>query len=345
MATPAGRADVNHQWRLISRPQGRVKESDFEWAEARVPELGEGQILVRVVYLSLDPAQRMWMEPVDSYMPMLPLGSVMRGGAIGVVEASRNPAYAAGDIVQGMAGWQEYYAGDAAGWSKLARIPGVPLTAYLAAMGHIGFTAYFGLTEIGQPKAGETLVVSAAAGAVGSIAGQIGRILGCRVVGIAGSDEKCNWITRDLGFDAAINYKKTNVREALARACPNGIDVDFENVGGEILDAVLERINVGARVAVCGLISRYNATGPVPGPLNFPNILLKRVRVQGFIIRDYFPRFPEAAAQIVPWLMEGKLKFHVDISEGLRSAPTALNKLFDGANNGKLLVKVSDEPA
>ncbi len=285
------------------------------------------------------------MEPVDSYMPMLPLGSVMRGGTIGVVEASRNTAFAAGDIVQGMGGWQEFYAGEATGWNKLARIPGVPLTAFLAAMGHIGFTAYFGIMDIGQPKAGETLVVSAAAGAVGSIAGQIGKILGCRVVGIAGSEDKCNWITHDLGFDAAINYKKANLREALGHECPNGIDVDFENVGGDILDAVLERINVGARVAVCGLISRYNAAGPVPGPFHFANILLKRARVQGFIIRDYFPRFPEAAAKMVPWLKEGKLKYRVDISEGLRSAPTALNKLFDGANNGKLLVKVSEEPA
>lgn len=344
MATPAGRADVNHQWRLVARPQGRVKESDFEWAETHVPEIGEGQILVRIFYLSLDPAQRMWMEPVDSYMPMLPLGSVMRGGTLGVVAASRNTKFAAGDIVQGMGGWQEYYAGDAAGWTKLTRIPGVPLTAFLAAMGHIGFTAYFGVMDIAQPKPGETLVVSAAAGAVGSIAGQIGKIAGCRVVGIAGSDEKCNWITRDLGFDAAINYKKENLRDALKRDCPNGIDVYFENVGGDILDAVLEYINVGARVAVCGLISRYNATAPVPGPSNFANILLKRVRIQGFIVRDYVPRFSEAAAKIVPWLAEGKLKYRVDVAEGLRSAPTALNKLFDGTNNGKLLVKVSEEP-
>jgi NADPH-dependent curcumin reductase CurA len=344
MATPAGRAERNHHWRLASRPQGRATEANFEWADLPVPELAEGQILVRVIYLSLDPANRMWMEPVDSYMPMIQLGAVMRGITLGVVEASRNPGYAPGDIVQGLGGWQEFYTGDAARWTKLPRIPGVPLTAFLATMGHIGFTAYFGLMDVGKPKPGETLVVTAAAGAVGSITGQIGKIAGCRVVGIAGSDEKCIWITRELGFDAAINYKKENVGEALKRACPNGIDVDFENVGGDILSAVLERINVGARLAICGLISRYNVQGPVPGPANFGNVLLKRARIQGFIVLDYAPRFPEAAAQITQWLKEGKLKYRVDLVEGLCSAPTALNKLFDGANIGKLLVKVSEEP-
>jgi len=208
MATPAASIERNHQWLLASRPQGRATEANFTWAEALVPELAEGQILVRVIYLSLDPANRIWMEPVDTYMPKIPLGAVMRGITIGVVEASRNPGYAPGDIVQGFGGWQEYYSGDAAGWNKLPRIPGVPVAAFLATMGHIGFTAYFGLKDVAQIKPGETLVVTAAAGAVGSIAGQIGKVTGCRVVGIAGSDEKCNWITRDLGFDAAINYKK-----------------------------------------------------------------------------------------------------------------------------------------
>jgi NADPH-dependent curcumin reductase len=188
-------------------------------------------------------------------------------------------------------------------------------------------------------------VVSAAAGAVGSIAGQLGKFAGCRVVGIAGSDEKCDWITRNLGFDAAINYKKENLAEALKRACPDGIDIDFENVGGEILNTVLGQINVGARVVICGLISQYNATAPVPGPSNFASILKKRARVQGIVVSDYAPRFPEAAAQIIPWLKEKRLKYRVDLVDGLRSAPGALNKLFDGTNNGKLLVRVSQEPA
>jgi NADPH-dependent curcumin reductase CurA len=344
VASYAGGPKLNHQWRLVSRPHGRVQESDFEWTEASVPDIAEGQILVRILYLSLDPTNRIWMEPIDSYLPMLPLGAIMRGITLGVIEVSRNSGYASGDTVLGLGGWQEYYVGDVSGWTKLPRIPGLPLTAFLGAVGHIGFTAYFGLLDIGQPRPGETLVISAAAGAVGSVAGQIGKIAGCRVVGIAGSDDKCQWITGDLGFDVAINYKKENVQDALKRACPDGIDIDFENVGGDILDAVLERINIGARVVVSGLISRYNAAGPVAGPSNFGQILVKRARVQGFIVRDFSSRYPEAATQIVQWLQEGKLKYRIDMADGLCNAPTALNKLFDGANTGKLLVRVSEEP-
>jgi NADPH-dependent curcumin reductase CurA len=335
---------MNHQWRIAARPEGRAKESDFAWAEETVPAPADGQIRVRILYLSLDPTNRFWMEPVDGYLPALPLGAVMRGITLGVVEESRNAAFAPGDIVQGLGGWQEFYTGDATGWTKLPRIPGVPLTAFFGAMGHIGFTAYFGLMDIGQPKPGETLVVSAAAGAVGSLAGQMGKIAGCRVVGIAGSDAKCEWITRELGFDDAINYRTEKVAKGLARTCPKGIDIDFENVGGETLDAVLARINLNARIVLCGLISQYNATAPVPGPYNFTNILVRRGRVQGFIVTDYAARFNEAAGKIVPWLMSGKLKYRLDMVVGLGNAPAALNKLFDGTNEGKLLVKVSDEP-
>jgi len=334
---------MNHQWRIAARPEGRVKESDFVWAEEPIPTLNDGQIRVRTVYLSLDPTNRIWMEPADSYLPALPLGAVMRGLTLGVVEESRNPAYQPGDAVQGFGGWQEVYSGDADGWTKLPQIPGVPLAAFFGSMGHIGFTAYFGVMDIGQPKPGETMVVSAAAGAVGSIAGQIGKIAGCRVVGITGSDEKCDWIKRELGFDEAINYRNEKVGEALARTCPNGIDIDFENVGGEIMDAVLGRLNLGARIALCGLISQYNATAPVPGPYNFSNLLMRRARLQGFLVLDYAARFGEAAARIVPWLLSGQLKYRIDMVEGLRSAPTALNRLFDGANQGKLLVRVSSE--
>jgi hypothetical protein len=336
---------LNHQWRIVARPQGLAKESDFEWREENTSGVKDGEILVRIVYLSLDPTNRGWMNPFDTYLPMLSLGAVMRGITLGVVEDSKDPGFGRGDIVQGLGGWQEYYCGNAGGWTKLPRIPGLPITAYLGAMGHIGFTAYFGLMDIGRPKAGETLVVTGAAGAVGSIAGQMGKIAGCRVVGIAGTDEKCQWITRELGFDAAINYKKEKVFDALKSACPNGIDIDFENVGGPIMDAILGHINLNARIALCGLISQYNAEAPPQGPSNFGNILIKRARLEGFIVLDYPSRFPEAAVQIVQWLKEGKLKYRIDMVEGLRTAPRALNRLFEGTNRGKLLVKVSEEPA
>jgi NADPH-dependent curcumin reductase CurA len=333
---------MNHQWRLSARPKGMVQESDFEWHEEPLRELAEGEVLVRTLYLSLDPTNRVWMNDADSYMPKLPLGAVMRGGAIGVVERSRNAAFAEGDIVQGLIGWQEYLIDTGAGLSKLPRIPGIPLDAYFGAMGHIGFTAYFGLLDIGKPREGDTLVVSAAAGAVGSIAGQIGKLKGCRVVGIAGSDDKCHWITTDLGFDAAINYKTEDVGKALRSHCPGGIDIDFENVGGTIMEAVLDNLKLNARIVLCGMISQYNE-GSAAGPRNFGNILMKRALVKGFIVFDYAARYGEAATDIIRWLSEGKLKYRIDQVEGLRSAPSALQRLFKGSNTGKLLVKVSAE--
>jgi NADPH-dependent curcumin reductase CurA len=264
----------------------------------------------------------------------------MLGLTVGVVEESHHPNFQPGDNVQGFLGWQEYAVADGATLNKLPNNPAIPLTAYLGLFGHIGLTAYFGLLDITHPKEGETLVVSAAAGAVGSIVGQIGKIKGCRVVGIAGSDEKCQWIVNDLGFDAAINYKKENVREALKKACPKGIDIDFENVGGEILDAVLSLMNLHGRVSLCGLISQYNATEPIPGPYYFANILTKQMRVEGFIVTSFMHRAPEGVAELSKWYLEGKLKYRVDVVEGLRNAPSALNKLFDGSNQGKLIVKI-----
>ncbi len=335
---------INHQWRLAARPKGLVTESDFEWHEEPIPDLTDGQILIRNIYLSLDPTNRGWMA-YDTYLPAVPLGTVMRGITIGIVEASKNPRFQPGDILQGLAGWQEYCVTDGSGYMKLARIPGQSLSLYFGAMGHIGFTAYFGLLDIGQPKQGETLVVSAAAGAVGSLVGQIGRIHGCRVVGIAGSDEKCHWITSDLGFDAAVNYKKEDVRKALADRCPKGIDIDFENVGGDIMEAVFDHLNNFSRVALCGLISQYNAATPPPGPRNFSNLLIRRVTLRGFIVTDYTARFQEAGQHILQWLVEGKLKYRLDMMEGLRQAPTALQRLFSGGNTGKLLLRLSEESA
>lgn len=331
---------MNRQWRLAARPVGKFKETDFRWTEEPVRDLNDGEILVRHEDMSLDPTNRGWAGEVDTYLPAIKLGDVMRGGGIGIVEESRNPRFSPGDLVSGLLGWQDYAISDGTGLSKLARNSAIPITAHLGLFGHIGLTAYYGLLDVGQPKAGETVVVSAAAGAVGSLVGQIGKIVGCRVVGIAGSDEKCRWLTEELGFDAAINYKTENVLEALRRACPNGIDVYFENVGGEILDAVLLLINIGARISLCGLISQYNATEPAPGPYNFIMILGKRARVQGFIVLDYMDRAEEAMTQLGRWLVEGKIKYRVDVVEGLEQAPRAVNKLFDGSHQGKLVVKI-----
>ena len=335
---------TNRQWRLRARPEGLIKESDFEFHEEPVPALAEGQLVVRNIYLSLDPANRGWVTDLPSYVPPVPLGEVMRGIAIGVVEDSRHPGFQPGDMVQGMLGWQSYLLSDGGGLQRLPRDTGLPLTASLGLFSHIGLTAYFGLLQIGKPRAGETLVVSAAAGAVGSLVGQIGKLKGCRVVGITGSEEKCRWITDDLGFDHAINYKEEPVVEKLQECCVEGIDVYFDNVGGEVLDAVLGRINKHARLVICGLISQYNTEEPVPGPFNFANILLRSARVEGFIVLDLLDRAGEALKDLGRWLAEGKLQYRVDIVEGLENAPSALNKLFDGSNRGKLIVQVSEEP-
>ncbi|MCI0338264.1 MAG: NADP-dependent oxidoreductase [Acidobacteria bacterium] len=331
---------INHQWRLAGRPVGMLKESDFKWAEEPVQSPGDNQVLVHNLYLSLDPANRGWVREEGSYMAPISLGAVMAGFTIGVVEESRHPNFQPGDNVQGLLGWQEYSVADGATLTKLPNNPAIPLTAYMGLFGPIGLTAYFGLLDITHPKEGETLVVSAAAGAVGSIVGQIGKIKGCQVVGIAGSDEKCKWITEELGYDRAINYKKEDVREALKKACPSGIDIYFDNVGGEILDAVLRLINLHARISICGMISQYNATAPVPGPFNLINILTRRAKMEGFIVIDYLNRAQEAIADLSKWYMDGKIKYRVDVVDGLQNAPRAVNKLFDGSNQGKLIVKI-----
>ena len=332
----------NRQWRLKRRPVGDIKPGDLEFAETPKPVPGPNEILIRNVYLSLDPTNRIWMSDMDQYMPPVEVGDIMRGGTLGVVEQSNSPGFKVGDIVlPGLGGWQDYTV--AAFAQKVEKGP-LPLTAYMSVLGMTGATAYFGLLDVGKPKAGETVVVSAAAGAVGSIVGQIAKIKGCRVVGIAGSDDKCKLVTKEYGFDACINYKRENVLQALKKHCPKGIDVDFENVGGDILDAVLTLINMNGRVALCGLISTYNADEPVPGPYMFRNILMKRARVEGFIIIDYLARMGEFIADMSAWLQQGKIKWHVDVVDGLENAVTALDKLFTGGNTGKLLVRIGPEP-
>ncbi len=333
---------TNQQWLIAAHPRGEVKESDFRWNQVRLGDPGDGQVLVRTVYLSLDPTNRVWMNGAESYLPPLALGDVMRGVGIGVVEESRHPGFAKGDIVQGLVGWQQYSLSDGTGLGKLPKGLPVSLTAFFGLLGHIGLTAYFGLLDITQPKPGETLVISTAAGAVGSLVGQIGKIKGCRV-GLTGTDEKCHWIKDELGFDAAINYKTENVYESLKRHCPKGIDIYFDNVGGAILEAVLNLINLKARISVCGMISQYNADGPVPGPSNLANLIMKRARMEGFLCTDYTPRAEEAFTQMIGWLMQGKLKYRVDVVQGLENAPRALPKLFNGSNAGKLIVQVGPE--
>ena len=339
----------SNAWILKRRPQGRMSREDFEWRTTELPDPQDGQVLVRTVYLSLDPTNRIWASDQEQYMPPVQLGEVMRGGTLGIVEASAHPKFAAGDVVQGMWGWASHTLADGGrGLTKLPRTPGVPLDAYMSVLGATGMTAYFGLLDIGKPQAGETLVVSAAAGAVGQIVGQIGKIKGCRVVGTAGSDAKCRHLVDDLGFDAAINYKTADLDLELAATCPDGIDVYFENTGGPVTDAVLKRINLNARIPLCGLIAHYNDgdnSQGVPGPNNFQMLLMKRVLLKGFIIIDYLPRFPEGIAEMAGWLAEGKLKYDTDIVDGLQNSPEAVNRLFDGANTGKLLVRCSDENA
>ena len=336
---------INRSWRLVARPEGAFKAEDFKWAEDPLPDLADRQVLVRQIYLSLDPTSRGWANETPTYLPPVPLGSVMRGLGLGVVEQSRDPGLKPGDYVQGMLGWQTYAVTEGQALSRFDRDPNVPLDAHLAVLSHIGATAYFGLLEIGKPKPGETLVVSGAAGAVGSLVGQIGKIIGCRVVGVAGSDEKCRWLTEDLGFDAALNYKREPVLPRLRRLCPSGIDVHFENVGGEILDAALAFINMRARIVLCGLISQYNEFVPPPGPRFLGNVLIRRARMEGFIVLDYQGRFAEAFRPLAQWMAEGRLRYRADVVEGLEQAPTAVNRLFSGGNIGKLLVRVSDEPA
>jgi NADPH-dependent curcumin reductase CurA len=338
---------INRQFRLVNRPVGEIEQSNFEYREEPIPSPDNGEVLVRSIYLSLDPTNRIWMSDMPQYMPPVEIGEVMRGVVLGVVEESKNPNFQSGDLVYGTLGWQDYAIASNKGSSAITKLPHplpAPLTAFTGALGATGFTAYFGLLDIGQPKAGETVVVSAASGAVGSVVGQIAKIKGCRVVGITGSDEKCRWLLDELGFDAAINYKTADLETALAQSCPNGVDIYFDNVGGSILDAVLTKVNLHARIPLCGLIANYNATEPVPGPYNFSQILMKRVRLEGFIIVDYLPRWSEAITDIGQWVNQGKIKYCIEVVDGLENAPSAILKLFNGNKKGKLVVKVSPEP-
>ncbi len=334
-------ADNNLQILLKARPEGLPKSSDFETVERPARPPGDGEVLVRQIYLSLDPAMRGWMNDRKSYVPPVGLGEVMRGLGAGEVVESRDDRFAPGDRVSGLLGWQRFAT---LGGRELQKIPGeVPLTLAMGPLGMTGLTAYFGLLDVGRPEAGQTVLVSGGAGAVGSVTGQIARIKGCRAVGIAGSDDKCRWLTDDLGFDDAFNYKNGSLDDDIRRTCPDGVDVYFDNVGGDVLDAALRSLNRGARVVICGAISQYNATEPVPGPSSYLSLLINRARMEGFIVFDYSARFAEAQAELGRWIQEGRIQARTDVVDGLENAPSALLRLFDGRNTGKLLVKVGDE--
>src|SRR5215510_12936887 len=335
---------TNHQFRLAARPVGLPKGSDWNYVEEPVREPGQGEVLVKTLYLSLDPAMRGWMNEGRSYIAPVGIGDVMRAGGAGRVIASGNPAFAVGDHVTGVLGAQEYALIDAQSTRGLTKVDPklLPLPVYVGALGMTGLTAYFGLLEVGQAKAGDTVVVSGAAGATGMVVGQIAKIKGCRAVGIAGGMDKCSYAVNDLGFDACIDYKGQNVAEELRKHCPKGVNVYFDNVGGEILDIVLAQLARGARVVLCGAISQYNSTTGIKGPVNYLSLLVNSARMEGFIVFNYAARYGEAAREMAGWMMAGKLKSKEDIVEGFQTFPETLLKLFRGENFGKLMIKVAD---
>ncbi len=327
----------NRQWVLQSRPQGQVREADFRLAEAEVPPLAEGQLLVQVHYLSLDPYMRGRMEESRSYASPQPLGEVMVGGTVGAVLESRNPKFAPGDTVVGMGGWQEYFVSEGAG---LATVDprAVPESAYLGVAGMPGVTAWYGLNRVGKAKAGETVLVSAAAGAVGSVVGQLAKLLGCRAVGIAGGPAKCGHVVKELGLDACVDYKSAGFREALKAATPGGVDVLFENVGGAVLDAALSRMNSFGRVTLCGLIAGYD--GQDIALKNVRSILVNRLRVQGFIVSDHMELWPKAIKELAGHVARGRITYRETVAPGIESAPRAFIGMLRGENLGKQLVKM-----
>ncbi|WP_020109975.1 NADP-dependent oxidoreductase [Nocardia sp. 348MFTsu5.1] len=332
----------NQRWVLRRRPESAPGPDDLEFVSSPVDELGDEQILVKNLLLSLDPTNRLWMSDRDQYLPPVEIGEIMRGTTIGVVEQSRSDRFDAGDtVLLGEGGWQTHSVAPGSAARRLRPVEGLPLQSHLSVLGMTGLTAYVGLLDICQPREGETLVVSAAAGAVGSVVGQIAKIKGCRVIGIAGGPDKCRWIVDELGFDGAIDYKSEAVGDALDRLCPDGIDMDFENVGGPIMDAVFSRLNKGGRMALCGMISGYNTEGPLAGPTDFGRVLMNRLTIRGFVVIDHLDRSADARRDLVQWITDGKITWKDHIVDGLENATDALSRLFSGAHDGKLLVRVA----
>jgi NADPH-dependent curcumin reductase CurA len=336
---------ANHQTRLARRPNGLPVRDDWSFTTEPVAAASDGGIVVKTLALSLDPAMRGWMNEGKSYIPPVGIGEVMRAGGIAKVIASQTPAFSVGDLVSCAPGVQEY-AGLSAAEIKRSGVFKIDLAAgsatqWLNVLGMPGMTGYFGLIDVGQPKAGETVVVSGAAGAVGQTVGQLARILGCRAVGIAGGAAKCEWVVKELGFDACIDYKGGNVKAGLKEHCPNGVDVYFDNVGGDILEAVLTRLARKARIVICGAISQYNNTTPVKGPANYLSLLVHRARMEGMVVFDYADRYPVAIKELAGYLKDGRMKSKEDVVSGLATFPETLLKLFNGENFGKLVLEVA----
>lgn len=334
----------NIQWRLAARPAGEVKREDFEVTRGPVQMPGPGEVLVRNIYLFIAPSMRLWMNEKESYLPPQKLGEVMMGITLGVVEASNSPALPVGTFVNGFGGCQLYFTAPAEQLMPLKPHPKVPLAAYRGPLDVQGLTAYCGLTEIGAPKAGETLVVSAAAGSVGSAVCQIGKRLGLKVIGIAGGREKCDWLVKECGVDGAIDYKNDDVAARLDALCPEGVDILFENVGGPVMDLVLERMRERGRVALCGLIASYNGGGTQRTEA-LMQVVNKSVRIQGFLVRDYFSRLPEVQEILQGWILDGSYKYEMDVLDGFDSIIPAMARVFSGRNHGVQMVKLSEEPA
>jgi NADPH-dependent curcumin reductase CurA len=342
--TEQGPGGVNRRFVLRARPEPEVTAGLFALEEGPIPEPGAGQLLIRVIYLSLDPAMRGWIAEAPNYRDPVPLGAVMAGFTVGEVAVSRHPGYAVGEIVCGAQGWQEWALSDGSEVLRKVDPALAPISTALHVLGHTGLAAYVGLLEVGRPKPGETVVVSTAAGAVGSMVGQIARIKGCRSVGITGGPAKVAACREDFGYDAAIDYRATgDLGAALAEACPAGIDVYFDNVGGPVSDAVLEHINVGARIVVCGTMGI--GSGETTGPRPNRQLLVKRARMEGFLVLDHMHRLEQALADLAAWLRDGRLRYREDVAEGLDKAPEALLRLLAGGNSGKMLVRVGPEPS
>ena len=344
METHGGTSYGNRQWLLARRPLGMVSPADFTLVDRPVPVIGPGEVLGRVRYLSFEPAMRGWMDDRDSYVAPVELGSPMRAPGLAEVVESNDPAFAAGDVVFGMMQWSEYVSGrwsaDSAG-RGYRQVPGdLPVEMLLGPLGSTGLTAYVGLLDVGRPQPGETVVVSGAAGATGSVAAQIARIKGCRVVGIAGGTEKCRWLLEQARLDEAIDYKNSDVRARLRRTCPDGVDVYFENVGGAVLEAVLDNLALGARIALCGLISGYNDAEARPGPRNLFQLIVRRASMQGLLLWDFLDRLPEATADLRRWVEAGEIAYRVDIQDGFENIPATFLRLFSGANAGKQLLRL-----